>query len=158
MALNGIQRPEDAKSDKEKILQASDEKYKNIFSFLYGINQDVDLFQKYRVDRIFEFRILSVDQNYRGQGLAKRLLEKSLEVAQNGGFKVINYRALIVHSTCPHFNYGLLCSCLNRMLPVSTLRRLPKTWDLLLFLNYVTKPIGATMANRFSKRPNRINF
>lgn len=71
-------------------MRATDQKYKNIFSFLYGINQDLDLFQKYRVNSIFECRILSVDQKYRGQGLAKKLLEKSLEVAQKAGYKVIN--------------------------------------------------------------------
>ncbi len=88
MALNGIQNPSDAKMAKEKLLQANDEKYKNIFSFLYSINQDLDLFTKFRVDRIFECRILSVDQNYRGQGLARKLLEKSLQVATEAGFKV----------------------------------------------------------------------
>lgn len=93
VALNGIQRPEDAKWEKEKIMRATDQKYKNIFSFLYGINQDLDLFQKYRVNSIFECRILSVDQKYRGQGLAKKLLEKSLEVAQKAGYKLFKQDA-----------------------------------------------------------------
>lgn len=88
--MNGVQRPDDLNLEKEKLSRAKDQKYKNIFSFLYGINQDLDLFTKYRVDGIFECRILSVDQNFRGQGLAKRLLEKSLDIAKNGGFKVRN--------------------------------------------------------------------
>lgn len=88
LALNGIQKPEDTKQAKEKLQQANDEKYKNIFSFLYDINQDLDLFAKYRVDQIFECRILSVDQNYRGQGIAKKLLERSVDVAKKAGFKV----------------------------------------------------------------------
>lgn len=88
VALNGIQNLGDIEIEKEKLDQANDEKYKNIFTFLYGINQDLDLFAKYRVDRIFECRILSVDQNYRGQGLAKQLLQKSLEIAEEQGFKV----------------------------------------------------------------------
>lgn len=88
VALNGIQNQGDIKVEKEKLEQAKDQKYQKIFTFLYGINQDLDLFSKYRVDRIFECRILSVDQNYRGQGLGKQLLQKSLEIAQEAGFKV----------------------------------------------------------------------
>ena len=86
--MNGIQNSGDIQTEKEKLEQAFDEKYKNIFTFLYGINQDLDLFSKHRVDRIFECRILSVDQNYRGQGVAKQLLQKSLEIAEEQGCKV----------------------------------------------------------------------
>ncbi|KAK7600811.1 hypothetical protein V9T40_008252 [Parthenolecanium corni] len=93
VALNGIQNPNDIKAAKEELLRAKDEKYKNIFSFLYDINRDLNLFAKYRVDQIFECRILSVDQNYRGQGLAQRLLEKSLEVAEEAGIKLFKQDA-----------------------------------------------------------------
>lgn len=41
------------------------------------------------VDKIFEFRILSVDKSYRGQGLAKKLIQKSEEIARKYHCKVV---------------------------------------------------------------------
>lgn len=122
MALNGIQTSDDITVEKEKLEQADDEKYRNIFTFLYGINQDLDLFAKYRVDRIFECRILSVDQHYRGLGLAKQLLQKSIEIAQEAGFKVRLIKQFYFTSFLLN-QLTLTSRYLNKMQQVSTLRR-----------------------------------
>ena len=68
--------------------ELKDEKFRSIFRLLYKINEKINLFNKYGVDELFETRILSVNENYRGRGLSNILLEKSLEIAKNYGFKV----------------------------------------------------------------------
>lgn len=71
-----------------RLLDMSDEKFKTIFTLLYGVNDKVDLFSKYNVDEVFECRILSVDQNFRGRGLASTIMTDSMETAKKAGFKV----------------------------------------------------------------------
>ena len=66
----------------------SDEKFKTIFGLLYKVNEKIDLFSKYNTDDLFECRILSVDDRFRGKGLANMLVEASLETARNFNFKV----------------------------------------------------------------------
>lgn len=41
------------------------------------------------VDRIFEYRILSVDNSYRGMGYAKMLIKKSEDIARKYHCKVV---------------------------------------------------------------------
>lgn len=57
---------------------------------MYGESQKLDLFRRYGVDRIFELRILSVDSEFRGQGVARKLIDMSQSLAIKNGFKVIN--------------------------------------------------------------------
>lgn len=78
----------DARHALENLDDKQDEEFKKIFKFLYGENFKVNLFEQLDVDKIFEVRILSVDSKYRGQGIAKKLLQKSQEVAEQNGFKV----------------------------------------------------------------------
>lgn len=66
----------------------SDKKFQTIFGLLYKVNEKIDLFTKYNVDDLFECRILSVDDRFRGRGLANALVQESLETAKNAGFKV----------------------------------------------------------------------
>jgi hypothetical protein len=61
VCLNGNYYPNDIQEAKRKLKQSSDEKFKSIFTFLYGENEKNDLFQEYKVDKMFEIRILSVD-------------------------------------------------------------------------------------------------
>lgn len=68
--------------------QLNDEKFKKIIKLLHTANSRVNLFTELDVDAIFEIRILSVNPNFRGQGVAKHLLNKSEETARNNGFKV----------------------------------------------------------------------
>lgn len=87
--LNGALRPGDTESSLNTLLaNISDPKFKKIFQLLYSENLKLNLFERYQVDRIFEIRILSVDTEFRGQGLAKKLLQHSERVAIENGFKV----------------------------------------------------------------------
>lgn len=88
VVLNGVLRPGDIESSLAVLADNQDIRFKKIFKLLYTQNLQLDLFRKYAVNRIFEFRILSVDTEFRGQGLAKELLKHSERVAIDNGFTV----------------------------------------------------------------------
>ncbi|KAG6461227.1 hypothetical protein O3G_MSEX012503 [Manduca sexta] len=77
----------------EKIQQSSDEKYNKIFTILYTVSRDLDLFNTYQVDRILECRIISVSEEARGRGLAKELMKRSVDLAKEKGFKLFKVDA-----------------------------------------------------------------
>lgn len=88
VALNGVLWPGDLDEAQSKLSGMDDAKFRQIFGLLYSVNKRLDLFAAYNVDRIFECRILSVDHRYRGRGLARELLERSIQTAKTSGFKV----------------------------------------------------------------------
>jgi GNAT superfamily N-acetyltransferase len=88
VALNGIQHPGDIAEAQAKLKTMADVKFRQIFDLLYGVNRSLDLFTQHGVDRIFECRILSVDKRFRGRGLARELLRRSVITARESGFKV----------------------------------------------------------------------
>nr|XP_012215337.1 PREDICTED: dopamine N-acetyltransferase [Linepithema humile] len=88
MALNGILKKGEREETERRLSELDDDKFKTIFGLLYKVNDKIDLFEKYDVDKLFECRILSVDENYRGKGLASILMADSVETARNAGFKV----------------------------------------------------------------------
>lgn len=49
VALNGILWPGDIEQSLDTIKQSSDEKYKKIFTILYTVSSDLDIFNKYQV-------------------------------------------------------------------------------------------------------------
>lgn len=89
VCLNGFLRPNDISKAKEALEKSEDENFKKIFNILYDTNLKVDLFKLHDVDVIFEYRILSVDSDYRGRGLAKQLITKSEDVARKYHCKVV---------------------------------------------------------------------
>uniref|UniRef100_A0A2A4J4D3 aralkylamine N-acetyltransferase n=1 Tax=Heliothis virescens TaxID=7102 RepID=A0A2A4J4D3_HELVI len=82
----------------EKIQQSSDEKYNKIFTILYSVSQELDLFNTFQVDKILECRIISVDQQARGRGLAKELMARSIDIAKENGFKLFKADATGAYS------------------------------------------------------------
>lgn len=88
MSLNGVSRKGQREEAERRLAELRDQKFKTIFRLLYKVNEKVDLFAKYNVDEVFECRILSVDENYRGKGLANILMADSIQTAKNAGFKV----------------------------------------------------------------------
>lgn len=93
MALNGVLLDGDVEKAYQHLQSIDDKKFTTIFEFLYSHNLAVNLFDKFNVDRIFELRILSVDQNYRGQGIARSLVNESERVAAENGFKLVKLDA-----------------------------------------------------------------
>lgn len=56
----------------------SNSSFDDIEVLLYKIRQDVDLYGQYpNVDRIMELKLISVNEEYRGQGVCKALINKS---------------------------------------------------------------------------------
>ncbi|XP_025154425.1 dopamine N-acetyltransferase isoform X1 [Harpegnathos saltator] len=98
MALNGILKKGEREEAERRLAELDDKKFKTIFRLLYKVNEKVDLFTKYNVDELFECRILSVDENHRGKGLANILMADSVETAKNAGFKVFKADATGVYS------------------------------------------------------------
>ncbi|XP_065092277.1 arylalkylamine N-acetyltransferase 1 isoform X2 [Ochlerotatus camptorhynchus] len=90
VALNGILHGNrDIEQSMNKLNDIQDENFKKIFKLLYEQNLKINLFKQFDVDKIFEIRILSVDSKFRGKGLAKKLIEKSEELALDRGFQVM---------------------------------------------------------------------
>ncbi|KAL6434884.1 hypothetical protein ACFW04_005214 [Cataglyphis niger] len=98
MALNGTLKKGEREEAERRLAELDDEKFKTIFGLLYKVNDKIDLFAKYNVDEVFECRILSVDENYRGRGLANILMADSLKVAKDAGFKVCKADATGIYS------------------------------------------------------------
>ncbi|XP_011504927.1 PREDICTED: uncharacterized protein LOC105367815 [Ceratosolen solmsi marchali] len=87
-ALNGIVKRGEREECERRLAELQDDKFKSIFGLLYKINEKVDIFAKYDVDELFDCRILSVDETFRGKGLADLLIKNSLKIAKDAGFKV----------------------------------------------------------------------
>lgn len=107
VCLNGFLHPGDTLKAKEALENCQDERFKKIFSLLYDQNLKFDLFELLNVDRIFEFRILSVDKAYRGQGLAKKLIQRSEDVARKYQCKVVKGDATAAGSLAICLSLGL---------------------------------------------------
>ena len=88
LALNGVQKKSEREEVQRRLDEMSDPKFKTIFDLLYKLNEKIDLFEKHGTDEIFECRILSVDEEFRGRGLANVLMKDSVETAKKAGFKV----------------------------------------------------------------------
>lgn len=88
--MNGVARPGDIEKGIRQLDKNPDEVFKKIFKLLYGESQKLDLFRRYGVDCIFELRILSVDSKFRGQGVARQLIDESQMIAIKYGFTVNN--------------------------------------------------------------------
>lgn len=62
--------------------------YHRIFGLLNNTNKELDLYKKYKVDKIFDIRILSVDSKFRGRGTGKEMFARSIKIAEENGYKV----------------------------------------------------------------------
>ncbi|XP_051164778.1 arylalkylamine N-acetyltransferase 1-like isoform X1 [Leptopilina boulardi] len=100
--LNGIVQRGEREEAERRLAEMNDKKFQTIFGLLYKVNEKIDLFSKYNVDDLFECRILSVDDRYRGRGLANVLVKESLETAKNAGFK----HALQIKYAWDDFHYA----------------------------------------------------
>lgn len=107
VCLNGFLHPGDTLKAREALDSCQDERFKKIFNLLYEQNLKVNLFELLNVDIIFEYRILSVDKEYRGQGLAKKLIQKSEEIARKYHCKVVKGDATAVGSLKICLGYGM---------------------------------------------------
>ncbi|CAG9823042.1 unnamed protein product [Phaedon cochleariae] len=105
VALNGTSRIGDAERTLEEMKSVDSIPYQRIFGLLNTTNKELDLFSKYGVDKIFDLRILSVDNKYRGRGLAKELFARSELIAEENDFKLLKVDAtsLFTQRICESF-------------------------------------------------------
>ena len=68
-------------------------KVMDLFNLFEFANNSVDVYEKYDVDKILEFKALSVHPNYRRFGIATKLVQKSIELARSRGFEVVKVKA-----------------------------------------------------------------
>ncbi|XP_033210086.1 uncharacterized protein LOC117168492 [Belonocnema kinseyi] len=104
--LNGIVQKGEREEAERRLAEMSDEKFKTIFGLLYKVNEKIDLFSKYNAEDLFECRILSVDDRFRGKGLGNMLVKASLETARNSCFKVFKADATGLFSQKVFLKHG----------------------------------------------------
>jgi len=57
-------------------------KFKDIVTLLDKVEREADVFGKYpNVNRVIDIKIVSVDESFRGQGVCKALIDKTIELA-----------------------------------------------------------------------------
>ncbi|KAK0085661.1 hypothetical protein PV325_004695 [Microctonus aethiopoides] len=98
LTLNGITKKGEREEVVRRLATIDDEKFKIIFGLLYQVNDKVDLFKKYCTDELFDCRILSVDEEFRGRGLANILMADTIDIAKRAGFQVMKADATGVFS------------------------------------------------------------
>lgn len=103
--LNGKMDPP-SDQEPEYITMCENPKFKKILRLLYRVDKDVNRDGKFQGQNILEVRIISVDTNWRGKGIAKTLVEKTIELAKEKDFN-------IVRVDCSSFFSGKLCARLN---------------------------------------------
>lgn len=76
--LNNVINRGDKEENNEK--DSGDKtKFNDITTLLDKVEQEADVFQKFpNVDRIMDIKIISVDESFRGQGVCKALINKTM--------------------------------------------------------------------------------
>ncbi|XP_015176965.1 PREDICTED: dopamine N-acetyltransferase-like isoform X2 [Polistes dominula] len=103
--LNGKMEPCE-EEEPEYIKNCENSKFKMILRFLHYIDKNVNADGKFRNQNILEIRIISVDTNWRGKGIAKALIENTTQIARERGFN-------IVRADCSSMFSGKLCERLG---------------------------------------------
>lgn len=103
--LNGKMDPP-CEGDPEYITTCENPKFKKILRLLRYVDQNVTRNGQYEDLNVLEIRILSVDSSWRGKGIAKTLVEKTIEIGKEKGFHM-------VRADCSSFFSGKLCARLG---------------------------------------------
>ncbi|XP_024937375.1 dopamine N-acetyltransferase isoform X2 [Cephus cinctus] len=99
--LNGKMEP--LKDDEpEYISSCKNSKFKKILRLLRYIDLNVNRAGRFSGQNVIEIRILSVDSTWRGRGVAKALMEKTIEIAKERNFQILR-------CDCTSFFSGKLC-------------------------------------------------
>ncbi|XP_020293505.1 dopamine N-acetyltransferase-like isoform X2 [Pseudomyrmex gracilis] len=104
--LNGKMDPPLDEEEPEYIRLCKNAKFKKILKLLHHIDRNVNVDGRFRDLNVLEIRIISVDTNWRGKGVAKTLIEKTTEIAKEQGFHYIR-------ADCTSLFSGKLCARLG---------------------------------------------
>ncbi|XP_076182731.1 arylalkylamine N-acetyltransferase 1 isoform X2 [Ptiloglossa arizonensis] len=103
--LNGKMDPP-CDEEPEYLTSCENPKFKKILRLLRYVDKNVNRDEQYRGLNILEIRIISVDTNWRGKGIGKALIEKTIEIGREKGFH-------IARADCSSFFSGKLCAGLG---------------------------------------------
>jgi ribosomal protein S18 acetylase RimI-like enzyme len=81
--LIGICLNEIKSKDNKNIINQSNEKLYFILHLLDHMHENINLFDHFMTNSLLHIFIINVDKNYRGYGLASRLISSSIEHAKN---------------------------------------------------------------------------
>ncbi|XP_011875954.1 PREDICTED: dopamine N-acetyltransferase-like isoform X2 [Vollenhovia emeryi] len=105
LELNGKMEPP-SNEEPEYIRSCKNAKFKKILRLLHHIDKGVNMGGQFRNCNVMEIKILSVDTSWRGKGIAKTLMEKSIEIAKEQGFHY-------ARADCTSFFSGKVCARLG---------------------------------------------
>ena len=81
VVLNGSQEPGHQEEMEKYADTCPHQRFRKILQLLAAVDRGSDVFGKFPdVDKLVDVRILSVDSEMRGRGIAKALLQKSMSV------------------------------------------------------------------------------
>lgn len=102
--LNGkMDSPSPSNEEPEYIRSCKNPKFKKILRLLHYIDKNVNADGRFQDVNVLEIRIISVDTNWRGKGVAKALIKKTIEIANEQGFHY-------VRADCTSLFSGKLCA------------------------------------------------
>lgn len=80
VVLNNLTYRVDREKNNENDEDTKDNtKFNIITEFLDKVEREADVFQKFpNVDRVMDIKIISVDESFRGQGVCKALIDKTM--------------------------------------------------------------------------------
>lgn len=80
VVLNNLTCKVDGEKNNESEENAKDNtKFSDITTFLDKVEREADVFKKYpNIDRVMDIKIISVDESFRGQGVCKALIDKTM--------------------------------------------------------------------------------
>ncbi|XP_063978800.1 arylalkylamine N-acetyltransferase 1-like isoform X2 [Diachasmimorpha longicaudata] len=87
--INGTTESPEEEEEPDYIKACENAKFKKILKLLHHVDQEVDVLKRYPEKKIMDIRIISVDSNWRGQGVAAALFEKTIEIGRELGYDLI---------------------------------------------------------------------
>ncbi|KAJ8872205.1 hypothetical protein PR048_025807 [Dryococelus australis] len=82
---------------------------KKVLTLLDKAEEVADIWNKYGIDRFFDVRIITVHGSMRGKGIGKALLEKSLQMAKERGYKLVHIECTGIYSARIAEQLGMEC-------------------------------------------------
>nr|BDD85292.1 arylalkylamine N-acetyltransferase 1 [Ischnura senegalensis] len=86
VTLNAEATPEGSEDLATEAMLCPDPKFKRILNLMAHIDRECKVFQRFGVKRLLEMRILSVDSEWRGKGMATALIRMTLQQAKELGY------------------------------------------------------------------------
>lgn len=91
--INGlISRPEESDEPPSKLADGcAHPKFKKIMALMDHVDENFNIFDLYQdVDRLLDIKIMSVDSNYRGLGIAGKLTDRTMEYVKENNIKLVH--------------------------------------------------------------------